>query len=483
MIEILSIIFLTFAVYWRTFKFTIVNDDIRHYNEIKNGLFKRHTKIIPFIKTRLYGGGTFGLNTKIDHIFQTSLHALICVLMYVAFKPIAGEKVACLAALLYCVNPVNNQTSIWLNGRRYAINIILVLAMLCIGKAGLILYPLTALFQINALFAPLMFGWIGILVIPVCMAIGWKEMSRKYKERMIRITNDEHKTFRPRRLIVSVKTFGFYFWKMIFPGQTLVVYPDLYYWGISSEGNKKAYALDLSLFLGIIALSLALAGALFFKGQLFWLWTFMIVSTLQWCNFQMSTQIIADRYVSLPNVFMMFFVAYLSNQFIPQYSLVIFAALFAYYITNLKITMKMYPDVRHFWDYHNFFSPKNVLVREWQANWYLSTKDPMAAWPIVKRGLELNPNDFRMLLLASTISRIFGDDKMSLQYLARAEEHCYIGHEAVLKDYKNKTFGIDIDREVDLIKKGESKLSSKQRKIVMDLAGEGFENKVSEPKQ
>lgn len=57
MFESLFIVALVFAVYFKTFKFGIVVDDMRRYEEIKRGHFEK-LNWQRFIERRFYGFGT-----------------------------------------------------------------------------------------------------------------------------------------------------------------------------------------------------------------------------------------------------------------------------------------------------------------------------------------------------------------------------------------------------------------------------------------
>ena len=130
MIPILILIGIVVATYLPTIKFSVIVDDIKHYEKIQKGLFgtlKDNFRLGNLI-SRLYGGGTFYTNkykhnTEIDHAFTIFLHAVVCVLIYLA---LGKNEISFWAAALYSVNNVNNQTSIWLNGRRYCMSIIFV---------------------------------------------------------------------------------------------------------------------------------------------------------------------------------------------------------------------------------------------------------------------------------------------------------------------------------------------------------------------
>src|SRR6185436_15795163 len=233
----LIIIALVFVVYYRTFFFGLIVDDIRHNQHIKDGFFK--VSFVKNLQRRFYGIGTLARNGKTnlihEHIFSTIIHAIICLLMYYVF---GQNLVSFMAAVLYVVNPVNNQTAIWLNGRRYAMNIVIVLSMLALGKWGIILYPLIAFLQVSAFFAPILYGWVGILILPLVLFLAGREIRDKMNYRFDKVVNSQHRKFHFKKAIPIIKIYGNSFVKMIFPGRTMMIYPFLFYWGMTEEGNQ-----------------------------------------------------------------------------------------------------------------------------------------------------------------------------------------------------------------------------------------------------
>ena len=423
----IAIVLFTFLVYFRTFNFGLIVDDVRHVKDIEapNSIFK-DVSIFENIKRRLYGAGTLAIpsqkvNIRNEHILSTALHALIGVLIYKAF----GSNLTSLsAALLYCVNPANNQTAIWLNGRRYAINIIAVLLMV-ITPYAFVLYPLTAFLQVNAIFAPVLLGGWCLLAIPVYLVLG-KTIDR-FRERVSNSPADlKRLDFSLNRLIPITKCFGFYFFKMLVPGKTLMYYPTLYFWGMTKEGNKDAYALNKDFIKGVLALSLALLGLIMFPGKEKLYCLFMILSIVQFSNVTTVTQTLADRYMSLPNVFMMYFVASLLNPFIC-------VMIAVYYATRLQTTFEMYKDILSFYDYHLYHDPKGLSARTFKMIECIKSQDNFAAWELVRNGLYHHPKDFKMLysgaLCLAKINPV-GNKEQIESFLKEAEENVYLGQEA-----------------------------------------------------
>lgn len=440
--EIIAIVLLNLGLYWRTLKYEGVVDDLTWYRKIQK--LRLLSNDIPgwieYLRRRLYGAGTFGLSFEKDHAFAIFLNCVTATLIYLAF---GQNNISFWAAILYTCNPINNQTTIWMNGRRFTINIIFVLLMMMAGPFGALLYIPTHLFQVTALFAPLLFihkyPWM-ILALPLVIYLGYDKTMKKIKSRLAGIPHDKDRTvFTWKRLIVITKYYGHYIFKMPIPGKCLMTYPMLHFWGRTEAGNKDAYAFNMDFYKGAAALLVSVAGLFFFKGDMFWMWAFMCVSMMQWCAILPFVQDLADRYASLPNVFMMFFVSYLLNTYAGAFALPILTGLAVYYAVHLHIVMPMYKDFPTYWFYHRFHSPAVPSPRIFEIKDLIKVGQFDKAWVLSREGLMYTPNDFGLLQCAAQCNGAVGNLPYAKEFAEKALENCYLGQrpfqEPALKEY------------------------------------------------
>lgn len=456
--EILAIITLSVLVYGKTINYSPIVDDVPWLNYLRKLpklSWKEHKVAIirQFFKHRLYGAGTFevsrGLGDKpkaynipLDNAVRIGLFALSGVLMYLA---LGKNTVAFWAAILFILNPINNQVSLWKNGRRFIVNINLVLGMMCLGGWGIALYFLTPLLQISAIFSPiLMVGqspWF-LLAIPIVLAIGWREIQIKIKERLLLIGDEDRLKFTPKRLIIIVKYFGHYFFRMPIPGRCLMIYPTLHYWGRTEEGNKDAYSFNFDFFKGVAGLLISVGLIYILPSDLKPLSIFMLVATLQWSAVLPFVQDLADRYVSLPNVFMMFFVSYFINTYAGAYALPILVGIAVYYACNLFIVMRQYVDYPSHWFYHRYFSPAIPSPRTYEISFLMKKNDYTRAWTLIQEGLAHTPNDYMLLRHASICHQRIGDIVMAKKFAEEASRNYYLyqkaSQEPQLKEFIQK---------------------------------------------
>lgn len=433
--HILVIVLFNIIIYYKTISYDLVMDDRQWWNnKMKYGFMRiREVKNLSSLKNiideHLYSGTTFGTNTKIEHSFTIFLHTAICVLIYLTF---GSSNISFCAAMLYSCNPINNQTSIWLNGRRYAINTILVLLMIIFPLMSPLLYLFTGVLQVTAFFSPV--ALIGhsywyLALIPLLIGFGWRQIKNKCDSRSDNIAEGDLKKFTPRRFIVIVKTFGFFFFKMIVPQVCAMQYPDRFYWGLTKEGNKDAYSINMDFWKGVGAISCNVLAFYYLPNSLKPFLCFMFLAILQWSAILPITQILSDRYCSLPNVFMMFFLSYFLINYLGIFGISAIVIIFFYYLICLSVVMPMYKDIMYWYNYNIDFNikcpwPRTLLISDLMSE---GKKDEASAY--ASEGLKNNQKDYSLLMWGAIFSLIRLNFEHCEAFLNEAEKNFYIGQE------------------------------------------------------
>lgn len=436
---ILTIIAFNLIVYFRTLRNTIILDDLpwlahRQKNDLRTNLKNSGCptwKAVYYdLLDRLYGAGTFGLNIEIEHLFRIFLNCLTSVLIYIAF---GNNNISFWAAMLWIANPLNNQLTMWLNGRRFIINVILVLLIIIYPLAGLILYPLTLALQVSAVFVPVLFidkyPWL-LLGIPIVLAFGFKKLMTRLITRFERVHDSDRKIFTWKRIYIIVKDYGHFFFKMIIPRTCVFIYPMRYYWGITEKGNKEAYSFNYDFYKGIIALCLSILGIYLLPNIYKPMAVFAVLATLQWCAIIPAIQDLADRYASLPNVFMMFFLSYLINTHTGQYALPILTGFIVYYTALLYDAMKPYRGMEAYWEHARYHFPELPAPLKYEIGHYLRT-DVNKAWMLAKDGLRYNPTEYTLLQQAAVCHKIIGNLEVAKEFAEMAAKNYYIGQKHI----------------------------------------------------
>jgi hypothetical protein len=465
----LIIILFVLLIYFPALKCLIIVDDIRWFRKIKEGHFKTF-KGWRAVVERLYSGGTFDpfedchacvatgkLITKdgekpcgsckgggrverqrkyfgkiitgiqIDHAFSIFLMCIICTLMYLDFHSLW-------AVLLFASSSVTTHIGVWLNGRRYAINIILALLVTaCIHLGGwwlipaLGLYAITPYFHMTAFFLPVLYPW-SIPLMIILLVIFWDAIYSRVMSRLNSIFECDRKYLKPRRIIVVIKTYGFYFFKMILPLQTRTCYGFLYMWGETPEGDKDAYALNRAFYTGIMSIGISLGSLLFLPSSMRPYGVFLILSTCQWCNIINATQVCADRYICMPLVFMSVILAH----FLPWQVCMVMVAVNTVCTSQ---SYRMYENVQGMFDYHFYHWPNVTLVNKEYIAFCIKIGDYIKAYTIIKECLRYNPTDFALLHAAAVCARVANQRPQARAYVDMAEKHLYYGQEDIQKKW------------------------------------------------
>ena len=423
--------------YWRIINYLLVVDDLTQFEVKKSGekCELKKAGLVRWLKYKLYGFGTLGIDftneqtqrnsIRKDHVLTLILHTIICLLIY---QVLGHNDISFWASILYAVNPINHQTAIWSNGRRYALNVILVLLMLWLPKPwGLLAWVCTPFLHLTAVFAPVMLGWKYALAIPLAGAIAWYWQYGDYKMRMGTQKSDEMLNWKATRFIPSIKLFGFYFIRSFWPGKCMMVYPHLYAWGLTKQGNENAHAFNLSFFRGVLALCISLVGLICLHGQERLYFIFAILSMVQWSGWIMVTQHSCDRYTACATPFMMYLLSSLSFNYFGQAALPVILFFIGLYISELNVVMPMYKTILSFHQFHNYFYPDNIISRASMVHGMMGEKQPLQAWYEIVEALKYNPSDMRMNLLAAEVCLIMADRNSAQAHLNIAVTNVYEG--------------------------------------------------------
>jgi len=411
-------------LYWRTLSFGLVVDDIQRHHQREKGQLDAGNWFNR-LALKLRGGATFR-NLKADHALTVGINALIAVLIYLAF---GASPASLLGALLYSTNPVNHQTSVWLNGRRYAVNIILVLLMILFAPVGVLAYCLTPFFQINALLSPLWFVLDGrwpwlVLIVPAGILVGWKYLTGTFKARKVcNFEGMETGKIKFDKAIIFTKTIGFYFWHSLLPNKLTMLYPTLYRFGLTYKTNQAGYKLDLDFYKGLVTLYLlgfliSIPGT----GKFFAMW---IILNLQWGNIYTITHTLADRYQSLPNVFLMMGIASLILTFPLTWAACVSALLVGIYWARLQIAFGQYVDLGQFYLYQLHHFPGMVTLRYTMAGDAINRGDMGAAMAHIREGIRFEPEDHNLHVLAALVFFKMKNLPAAHNYVTKARAYPY----------------------------------------------------------
>jgi hypothetical protein len=218
---------------------------------------------------------------------------------------------------------------------------------------NLVLYASTTIFQLTAIFTPILLGGYYLLAIPAIIAIATPSIRRQYASRIKLIDDTHHNLFSWKHFIIIIKTFGFSLIKStglnpLPPYRIMSAYPFLESWLKPHANNPRTYRLDSQFWLGILAITTITCLYVILPSHRN-LILLIAISTLQWSAVLPIHQLAADRYSSIPSLFISFLIA----TYIPD-AYIILIPLYTYQTIKLQ---PMYAHILGFYNYHKSLSP------------------------------------------------------------------------------------------------------------------------------
>ncbi len=320
--EVAWLIVVNLALYFKTLRHKFVSDDFSVFHNppaFKNGWHKawlRFTgqgkwgeKTLTFFKEENKWKFAVVNTAEFEHLLALIIHICICVTYYFAF---GANQVSFVAALLYAVNPANNQATIWPGGRGYALPILSLLLSMAIPILSPVLMYFCTWYTIGY-WAPLTmlafpgYWWLfGVSLIG--LVINGRKVKRALtnKAKMESYTHD--KTYDLSKVVVYIKTFGFYFTFCLIPFR--VTFYHNFLQSMAGSLRYKAISIwDRYFWIGLFAM----AGIVWYSvnhwGPIAWGLLAFWIGITPFCNVVRANQEIAERFVALPNVFLMYALA------------------------------------------------------------------------------------------------------------------------------------------------------------------------------
>ena len=435
---ILIIVAVNLALYLKTLRYKFVSDDFtvwRNPPVAKNAWHKAWLRftgaakyLTPAVRFLFVNKKLFIAVVKteeVEHLLALLIHIAIGVSIYFAFGP---SEVSFVAALLYSVNPVNNQATIWPAGRGYALPILcLMLAM-----AVPIISPLTLYFcswYTIGFLAPLALVGSKAWYVLASMPIIWFIHSRKYRKainlKSSMETFDEDKKFDLNKVTVFLKTYGFYLALCLFPIRITFYHHHLQ--SMAGSMKDKAHSLwDKYFWIGLVGILGTIGYACYSWNPISWALVAFLVTIAPFCNVIRANQEIAERFTALPNLFLMYVLAL----WITAYPTLITGFL-VFYAIRTFYSIRMYKDeywiteVAVFEDPHAWWAWHCRAMKRWDTQ---SHKEALILWVMAKI---ISPREFKVLMNIATCLRLLKNDKEADEHLALAEQNMVKGQEAV----------------------------------------------------
>ena len=437
------IVVVNLALYLKTLRMKFVSDDFSCWKNPpvpKNawhklwlqasGQMKIYAKSIQFVRANGKWFMAVIRKEEMEHLFVLFLHICICVCIYFAF---GASWVSFVAAMLYSVNPVNNQGTIWPSGRGYVYPILfwLLATILPVHLAPLSL--VASCWYTAGFLPPIAFigsqWWYLLGFMPVVWWLHSRKFGKAVSNKQSMETFDEDKIVHPKKLILRIKTFGFYLFLCIIPFRITFYHNFLQ----SSAGSMKHknYTLCRYFWIGLTAIATWVYFAITAPwSPLIWAFLAFFIVIVPFCNIVRANQEIAERFAAFPNVFLMYALA----QLISAYPVIV-SAFLAFYATRTFYTLAMYKDeyfiteVAIIEDPHAWWAWHCRAMKRWDTQSY---KEALILWVMAKI---ISPKEFKVLMNIATCLRLLKNDAEADEYLRQAQENIVPGQEATAMDF------------------------------------------------
>jgi hypothetical protein len=331
--RICFIMLINLIFFFRTLRFKYTSDDIPVFQNpppFKNKWHKRFLQLIASSR----------LNTQEDHAITTVLHGLCSIMIYVA---LGHNDISFLTAILFLFCPVNNQCSVWISGRWYVIVAILLLLTYTFPYFSLLLLFIASVHPAGW-FSP--FGFIGSnkwwLVLIALPSLFYQVKVIRFmvdRKRKMEAVDEDRKIFTINRLVVALKTYGFYATLGVIPFKLTFYHSFLHSMAGNEIMRKLAYKKDKFFYIGC-GLSLYMLYSIFFNWTpIAWGLLWFTICIAPYMNLYRCQQEIAERYTYIANIGLMFSLAQLII-----FSPILMTAFIVGYMVRLWVFMPSYQD-------------------------------------------------------------------------------------------------------------------------------------------
>ncbi len=366
--------------------------------------------------------GRYRSGPQVDHALTMLIHATVAVFIYLGF---GKNEISFIAALLFSLNPTNNQGSVWISGRAYALSALgmtFAMAFPAIGQAGILL----ATYTNPGFFAPLaLFGSSHALILfflPLAWWINWSRFSRNVKYKMEKEMFTEDKAIKPEKIVLVLKTFGFYTLLTLFPFQNAFYHSFLQ--SSAGSGRHRAYSMKDRFFwigiafaLGILAYWILVPWNMISFGLLWW-----CVCLAPFCNLMRMSQEIAERYCYLPSVGLMIAFASILHP-------IAFYCILTLYATRLWWYMEAFADEYYLLEHSCLNDPAAWFawhvrgMKRWDNKSY---QEAVIIWTMARM---LSPQEFKVNFNIATALAMSGHLEESKQFIEIAANNIPPGQE------------------------------------------------------
>ena len=409
--NIVIILATVFLMYYRSLDYGYIIDDEDKVTNVAK--FKPKNKL-QYIYWH-YKGVIYADN-RLAHLFNILVHMSVCSLIYMVF---GHNNLSFLTAMLFAVNPVNNQVSVWLAGKHYGVATGLALLAYWLVPLSPVFFYMALYTSTNVIFFPLIFLFkypiITVILLPIIYLLR-RRFAPVIKDR-INVSTDSMTGFNAWKIILYFKTLGYYFVHCLFPIHIGMFHEYLHTYGLTDTETKSWHKVDRFFFIGIALILYTLYSIVYVQDITTFGLVWFILFSSQWCNVLMLNHPITERYIYFPNVGLMLA---LSSLIINTPLVYIFMTA---YIVRLYYFLPAYRNMATYWRSQIREFPNVALGYNQLGLALLNFGNHGSALDEWIQGVQRRDNDFRLNYNLSNILIGSGHIEPGVKFLKKAEEN------------------------------------------------------------
>lgn len=317
------------------------------------------------------------------HAFSFGIHLLNTYLLYLFLLPVFGYDVALYGSCFWGINPMMNQTVVWISGRPYSIALMFSLVALVCWNSPLVFIPfyiLAIITNISVFFIPVIALmchmesvlpkiYVGVMVAGALPFVIWKFQKRFTKGLVI---DRDNFAFRKRKFNTFARVVAYYIWCLFVPVRMG------WYHQAGFRYNDKWEKFNYLTLCGY-----ALIGALVFYFKVPG-WIFLL-GLLPVCNLYATNSFLQDRYLYVSSIGIAVIVA----PYLAQYPALFWIAT-TFYVTRSYMYSRQLKDdeslYRENWRNH----PQSDYAVNNLSYFLIQQRRYDEAQVVIERGLVIN---------------------------------------------------------------------------------------------
>lgn len=431
------LILVSVAVFWRgVFLGQIVDDrEARQHCDTRRGQLRDKKRrsvwfYLDSYRVMLYGAGLFK-DVRADHLFNLVVHTINACLIYKA----SGLW---LAGFLWLINPVNHQTSLWLNGRRYSLSLMLVLIGWIWWPVAPVAVIMAALLHVSGIVMPLLFLWtpvwpVAFVYSGLAALLGQQHIRRTLSHRIKDFNSgNENLNVRPQKIILYIKTVGHHFTQCLFPVVPAMYNEFLDEFGLTVAAIKRGYSFNFDFWRGATVIT-GLVWLIVVHHSFWAFWFLLFISP--WCNVCQVTSNASDRYTTIAGVGLMVLLAQAIQSMPSGYGLASALAISVFYVERYTPLFRAYASKVDFYRYHLSANPGLSLPACFMADLMQANNDLFGAFSALKAALRHHPRSMNILVRLYGVTVRLGSLEKAREILEAVAHNVALGEEKAFQDF------------------------------------------------